>query len=65
MLSSIEMDTTLHMDGKGCLDIHINYLFWCMILHDINKIHNGLQFLYFNSIILTKMFLGMFTWIVS
>ena len=27
ILSSIEMDT-LQMDGKGCLDIRINYLFF-------------------------------------
>ena len=24
ILSSIEMDTTLQMDSKGCLDIHIH-----------------------------------------
>ena len=28
ILSSIEMDTTLQMDGKGCLDINMNYLFF-------------------------------------
>ena len=28
ILSSIEMDTTLQMDGKGFLDINMNYLFF-------------------------------------
>ena len=31
ILSSIEMDTTLQMDGKGCLDIHIHSLFFKFI----------------------------------
>ena len=31
ILSSIEMDTTLQMDGKGCLDIHIHSQFFKFI----------------------------------